>query len=100
MGGLYTQKNRSIPVAVYGLSHGFLFLLLLLEITYAIVGKCSTYGLVRNRFFRERVSFRIWNVGSSTYMPHTVNPVVDIIPTQLGLTVIHERNHSYQNPAP
>ena len=93
MGGLYTQKNRSIPVAVYG----FLFLLLLLEITYAIVGKCGTYGLVRNRFFRERVSFRIWNVGSSTYMPHTVNPVVDIIPSTLGLTVIHEKN---QNPTP
>ena len=90
MGGLYTHKNRSIPVAVYGLSHGFLFLLLLLEITYAIVGKCSTYGLVRNRFFRERVSFRIWNVGSSTYiMPNTVNPIANIFPTTGPDTVIH-----------
>ena len=88
MGGLYTQKNRSIPVAVYGLSRFSIPTTILGDGTYAIVGKCSTYGLVRNRFFRERVSFRIWNVGSSTYMPHTVNPVVDIIPTQLGLTVI------------
>ena len=95
MGGLYTKiaASRRSQFIV-----SFLFLLLLLlEITYAIVGKCSTYGLVRNRFFRERVSFRIWNVGSSTYMPHTVNPVVDIIPSTLGLTVIHEKN---QNPTP
>ena len=77
MGGLYTHKNRSIPpVAVYGLSHGFLFLLLLLEITYAIVGKCSTYGLVRNRFFRE--SFIPYLECGELDMPDTVNPIVDI----------------------
>ena len=57
MGGLYTSKNRSISVAVYGLG-GFLWLLL--EISYAIVGKCSTWACQKS-LFRERVSFRIWN---------------------------------------